>query len=277
MSDVRIREGVVFGTGGGRDLRCDVYSPADARGELPGLILLHPGGWREGNRGMMRETAMRIAPEGYVCIAGEYRLTPEAPWPAQIEDVKAAIRWAHAQSADLGIDPGRIGAVGRSAGGHLALLAAGTAAYPEFAGSGGNQGASEELAAVVAIFPPTVLTIGDEVVRGGHPAHVLMGDRAQADAARMASPLTHVAGLPPTFLIHGTADQLVPPAASEVLFEALVQAGIPAELHMYAEQPHAFAGKPEFIDLVCAESVHFLRRYLTPEAAARATKAAASA
>ena len=277
MSDVRIRQDVIFATGGGRDLRCDVYAPADARGNLPGLILLHPGGWREGNRGMMQETAMRIAPEGFVCIASEYRLTPEAPWPAQIEDVKAAIRWTHAQSAELGIDESRIGVLGRSAGGHLALLAAGTPGYPEYAGTGGNQTSDEELAAVVAIFPPTVFSIGEQAVRGASPARSLMGEQPQADAARMASPLTHAAGLPPTFLIHGTADQLVPPAASEVLFEALVQAGVPAELHMYADQPHAFAGKPEFIDLVCAESVHFLRRYLSAAASATPVRAAASA
>ena len=263
MDEVQVQEGMVFGNGGGRELRCDVYSPPSLREHAPGLLLLHGGGWRMGERGMMRDYGLRFAAEGFVCVAPEYRLTPESPWPAQIEDVKAAIRWVHAASSDLQIDTSRIAALGSSAGAHLALLAAGTPAAPEFAGSGGSEGASETLAAVVAIFPPTVFYVGDERTHGASPAHALMGDAATEAAARAASPLTYVSrAFPPTLLLHGTADKVVPASASMVMYEALVRAAVPVELHMYAEQPHGFARQPEFIDRICAESVHFLRRYL---------------
>jgi acetyl esterase/lipase len=69
-----------------------------------------------------------MAERGYVCVTGEYRVMDEAPWPAQIQDVKATIRWMRANNDSLGIDPAAIVVGGKSAGGHLALLAAGTKA-----------------------------------------------------------------------------------------------------------------------------------------------------
>lgn len=263
MGDVNVGQDVVFGSGGGRELRCDIYTPAALDAPAPAVLLLHGGGWRAGDRGMMQGYGERLAAEGFVGIAPEYRLTPESPWPAQIHDVKEAIRWVRANSADLGIDERRIALLGRSAGAHLALLAAGTDGMTEFEGSGGNAGVSGSAAAVVAIFPPTLFYTGEERTRGASPARALMGDAATDEAARAAGPLTHIRpGYPPTFLLHGTADKVVPPSASIVLYEALVAAGVPVELHMYAEQPHGFAGQPEFIDLCAAEIAHFLRRYL---------------
>jgi acetyl esterase/lipase len=263
VGDVRIETDVEFGTGGGRALRCDVYRPAAHGGPAPGVLLLHGGGWRQGSRAMMDGYGARLAAEGFLCVASEYRLTPEAPWPAQIEDVKTAIRWMRAHAGELVLDESRIAALGRSAGAHLALLAAGTPGLTAFEGSGGNAGVSASLAAVAAIFPPTVFSPGEERVHGGSPARALLGEAATAEAAQAASPLTSVRpGYPPTFLLHGTADKVVPPSASLVMYEALVAAGVPAELHLYAEQPHGFAAQPEFIDLCCAEIAHFLRRYL---------------
>jgi acetyl esterase/lipase len=259
---------VVFGSGGGRALACDIYTPPGLSTRAPGVILLHGGGWRGGNRGMMQGYGERLAQEGLVCVAPEYRLTGESPWPAQIHDVKAAIRWMRAQSATLGIDEGRIAVLGRSAGAHLALLAAGTSNIQEFEGSGGNEGISTAVAAVVAVFPPTLFFTGEERVHGGTPARALMGESATEEAARLAGPISHAGpAFPPTFLLHGTADKVVPVSASMVLYEALVKAGVPVEMHLYAEQPHGFAGQPEFIDLCAAEVAHFLHRYLDPPVA----------
>lgn len=268
MNEATVRNNVVYGSGGGRDLLCDIYT-AEGRAEpAPGVILLHGGGWRAGDRSVMEGYGRRLAAEGFVCVAPEYRLTPESPWPAQIHDVKAAIRWTRAQSAALGIDPERLAILGRSAGAHLALLAAGAANAPEFAGEGGNAGERADLAAVIAIFPPTVFYLGDDRAHGGTPANVLMGADATLDLAKAGSPLNYArAGFPPTFLLHGTADKIVPPSASMVMYQALAAAGVPVEMHLYAEQPHGFAGQPEFIDLCAAECAHFLRRYLIPVAA----------
>jgi acetyl esterase/lipase len=101
MAQVRIENDVVFGTGGGRELRCDVYRPDGIEAPAPGVLLLHGGGWRQGSRAMMEGYGKRLAAEGFLCVASEYRLTPEAPWPAQIEDAKAAIRWMRAHANGL--------------------------------------------------------------------------------------------------------------------------------------------------------------------------------
>ena len=263
--DVIVRTDEVFGTTGTRDLRCDIYEPNNAEKARPAVVLLHGGAWRMGNKNVMQGYGERLARAGFVGVASEYRLTPEAPWPAHIHDTKAAIRWTRAHASELSIDPNRIAILGRSAGGHLALLAAGTPGLEAFEGSGGNPGVDTSVQAAVGIFPPTRIYFGEGRERGSSPARSLLGDTATRDGADLASPLSHVTDTyPPTFLLHGTADKTVPPSASMVMYEALVAAGVPVELHMYASQPHGFAGRPDFLDLCAAEIAHFLHRVFAP-------------
>ncbi len=88
-------------------------------------------------------------------------------------------------------------------------------------------------------------------------------DLASAEAASAASPLSHVSpAFPPTMLIHGAEDELVPVHASLVMYEALADAGVPTELHLYAEQPHAFDANPAFGRQCAAEMLLFLDRYV---------------
>ena len=252
---VTIEEAVVFGSGGGRDLRCDVYTPPGGARNAPALLIIHGGGWREGDRSQLRGYGLRLARAGYLCVAAEYRLTPESPWPAQIHDVKAALRWMRANCAELGLDPDRIAVEGNSAGAHLALLIAGTPGVAEFEGEGGNPDAGTQVSVAIGVYAPT-----DLVLMGGK---VLVGDQGE-DAARAASPLNYVDGdFPPTLLIHGNADETVAPEQSELMYHALLAAGVPAELHMYAGQPHAFDAEPVFARQ-CADVMRlFLDRYVT--------------
>lgn len=264
-SSVEVRKDVVFGSGGGQDLLGDLYLPeAVSPSGAPAVVLVHGGAWKMGDRSVMEGYGRELAARGYVCLASQYRLLPDSPWPAHIHDTKAAIRWTRASSSSLGVDPQRIAVLGRSAGGHLALLAAGTPTVASLEGEGGNAGVSSSVAAVVGIFPPTTFSVGART-RGSTPASALLGEVTDEEAASLASPLAHVApGYPPTFLLHGTADRVVPPSASLVMYEALVAAGVPVELHLYADQPHGFAGRPDFLPLCAAEIGHFLGRYLTP-------------
>src|SRR3954469_10716803 len=117
--------GPVGPEGGGRDLRCDVFRPPGDVANAPAVLLVHGGGWRSGDRSQLRGYGILLGREGYVCVASEYRLVQESPWPAQIEDVKTAIRWMRENAKQLGIDPSKIAVEGNSAGAHLALMAAG--------------------------------------------------------------------------------------------------------------------------------------------------------
>src|SRR5262249_13438740 len=127
MTQISMEENVVIHTVAGRALHVDIFRPANTSGPVQGLLFLPGGGWQTANRAPLKERyGMRMAQRGYVCVTGEYRVMDEAPWPAQIQDVKAMIRWMRANSERLGIDPAAIVVGGKSAGGHLALLAAGT-------------------------------------------------------------------------------------------------------------------------------------------------------
>lgn len=272
MSDkgrVKIEEGVAFGMGGGRELLCDVYHPPGDPAAAPAVLLLHGGSWRNGDRSQLRGYGILLGREGYVCVAPDYRLLGESPWPAQIHDVKAAIRWVRAKADRLGVDPDRIAVEGNSAGGHLALLAAGTPDDPELEGEGGNEGVSTKVAAAIGVYPPVLFT-HDAYEEGGLPIRVLSDpDLGSPEMASAASPMHHVdATFPPTLLIHGTADELVPRTASVRMYERLLDAGVPVELHMYAEQRHAFDVQPQFGRQCAAEMLLFLGRYLHDRAPA---------
>ena len=275
---VKIEEGVVFGTGGGRELRCDVYTPLTASEPLPGVLLLHGGGWRRGSRAAMRGFGLRVGREGFVCVAAEYRLLGESPWPAAIHDVKAAIRWMRANASALGIDAARIAVQGNSAGAHLALLAAGTPDKPELEGDGGHAGVSSALAAVVAIYPPSVFHFEGRPLRGAVPAIALFGMDGSAELAWQASPQAHVSpAFPPTFLIHGSADRVVPPSSSQCMYELLDAASVPVDFHMLAGLPHGFANVPDHQRLLSREIVGFLSRHLTRSAEPALRKDASAA
>src|SRR5712692_9415130 len=201
------------------------------------MIHLHGGGFTAGNK---EGLAGRVAPFvalGYVAIPIDYRLAGETKWPAQIEDVKAAIRWARANAGRLGVDAERIGIVGYSAGGHLALFAAGTCNRPEFEGKNGTPGVSTQLAVCCSYYAVTEVR-----PKSDGTANVLLQDGSNEAAHRAASPLTYVAkGFPPTVIFHGTAD-------------------VPAEFHGFEGVPHAFDSNPEFAKAAAQLADFFIDR-----------------
>src|SRR5258705_4225739 len=147
-----IEKDVVFGKGGALDLRLDIYKPRPGTEKRAATIHLHGGGFTGGNKEQLSERILPYARAGYTAISADYRLTGQGSWPAMIEDVKAAIRWTRANAGRLGIDPARIIVVGYSAGGYLALTAAGTPNRAELEGSGGNAGVGTQVAAFVAYY-----------------------------------------------------------------------------------------------------------------------------
>lgn len=241
---IKVEKDVVIGKGGETDLRCDIYRPPAGTEKHMALVHLHGGGFARGSKDTLAAKVTPLTTRGYVSIAAEYRLSGVAKWPAQIEDVKTAIRWTRANAGSLGIDPERIAAVGYSAGGHLALFAAGAS--------------DTRLAACVAFYP--AVEVSKET------AQMLLPSGSDEAAIRAASPLTYVkAGFPPTIVFHGLADVTVPPESSEHLLQALRGAGVPAELHTFAGVPHEFDMHPEFAE-ACANLTGFFldREVLNP-------------
>lgn len=260
---VTVETDVVFAHAGDRELRCDIYTPPEEVRNGAGVLLLHGGSWRAGDKTQLRGYGILLGREGYTCVASEYRLLPE-PWPAQIHDAKAALRWMRGNAERLQIDPDKIAVEGNSAGAHLALLVAGTRDVPEFEGDD-STGISTEVAACIAVYAPTLLTPRvDVTTEGGRMMQALFGEgEAGERAAKQFSPLTHAGSdFPPTLLIHGTADKTVPVKSSVIMYEALSAAGVPCDLHLIADQPHAFDAQPQFGRLTAAEMLLFLGRYV---------------
>ncbi len=133
---------------------------------------------------------------------------------------------------------------------------------------------STAVSAAAAIYPPTLFFDSATGPSSGSLPLLALIEDGDADAARLASPARHVTSdFPPTLLIHGTSDTTVPVSASVRMYEELVAAKVPAEMHLYAEQPHAFDAEPKFGRQVAAEMLLFLDRYL-PAAGRRGRDAA---
>ncbi|MHC5057317.1 MAG: alpha/beta hydrolase fold domain-containing protein [Planctomycetota bacterium] len=240
---VEVLRDVVYGTGGGRDLTLDIYRPAAgarSRVERPGrpmpvLVWVHGGAWRAGDK---RTGAAHLAPfaaRGYFCASISYRLTREAIFPAQIEDCKCAIRYLRAHAGRYGLDPGRIGVWGSSAGGHLVAMLGTAGGARGLEGSGGWAEHSSRVQAVCDWYGPSdLLAMADQPSQMNHnssqsPEGALIGGvvKENPEAARRASPVTYVdADDPPFLIMHGTRDMTVPFGQSELLNEALRKAGV---------------------------------------------------
>jgi acetyl esterase/lipase len=258
------RMDTAYGRGNGRDLLLDIFSPDQGKSRRTAVLQFHGGGWRGGSRKSLAPHAELLRAEGFTAIPTEYRLTGESPWPAQIHDVKAAIRWVRAHAGDLGIEPDRIVLEGFSAGAHLSLLAAGTSGRAEFEGDGGSAGVDTTVAAVAVFYPPTLFHVGETRERGSLAATALLGDDAAPGDAKAASPLTHVSSaFPPTFFLHGGADKVVPTSASIVMYDALRSAGVETDLHIFSGQTHGFDHVDIFREIVNREVSLFFRRLVS--------------
>lgn len=243
---------ITYSTSGDRALKLDTYSPAAGeRLNKTAIVLIHGGGWMTGARGMMAPLAQAFVARGFVVVAPEYRLIPEAPWPAQIDDVTAAVRWVAANAEQLGISKDHIVIAGGSAGGHLALLAAARLRQ------------EMSIAAVISLFAASALSLEERPAKGLFSGAMLLGPNPDAAAFSAANPIDQISvGFPPVFLLHGTADWLIDPLASLNLYNKLMELGVTAELHLVANSNHEFIGEPSMIGPMVSEIALFLDRII---------------
>ena len=113
---------IVYTKAGSVELKLDMARPAEGDGPFPAVLVIHGGAWRQGNKADVRQILPQFAKRGYVAISPQYRFCPKDTFPAQVHDVKAAVRWLKTNAKKYKVDPERIGAIGFSAGGHLALM-----------------------------------------------------------------------------------------------------------------------------------------------------------
>lgn len=148
---VRAYESLIFSRPyAGRELLLNIYRPDDGC-TYPALIMVFGGGWSSGSLEMEIPSAQQIAKQGYVTIPVEYRLSPEAPYPAAVYDLKTAVRWARAHATEYGIDTTKIAISGCSAGGQLAALVGVTNGQAEYEDKREYPGQSSSVQAVINI------------------------------------------------------------------------------------------------------------------------------
>lgn len=239
----------------------DVYEPAGLRLPAPVVLHIHGGSLRSGHKSsddFFSEPPVVpwLVAHGFAVASINYRLLPHHPWPAPIVDAGCAVRYLRAHAVALDIDPGRIGAIGTSAGGFLAsLLGTASSDRHPFFDRGAYPGRSSAVDAVVDLYGH---------VDPGRPAGYLGHDLA-ARTLRRSVPASYISPDDPPFLIvQGTADRMVPARDSRRLYEQLCSQGVPATLVMVRNGPHGLDSTGERPDrrVLAAQIEDFLVRQL---------------
>ena len=251
----------------GPALAMDVIRPR-AAGSYPGVVLIHGGGFSGGDRKSLLPMAARLAQAGYVAAAVSYRFTPRFQFPAQVHDVKAAVRFLRTNAGRFSLQPDKLCAVGRSAGGTLALFLGVTRGVARFEGWSDYSEASSKVDCVVNLYGPSDLIT----------AYAGSGDAAEKLPALVggqlpyarnghlrASPLLWVTPeAAPVLSIHGTLDLNVPYQQSVALQEKLRAAGVEAELETIEGAGHGFQGADA--ERADRALMRFLDKHLKPGA-----------
>ncbi len=241
------KKDIVYTTYGKREMRLDVFSPS-ARGDkmYPGVLVIHGGGWLSGERSMLVPMAEQLAGHGFVAVTVEYRLGPEALFPAGVYDLKAAIRWMRAVGPEYGIDTNRIATYGCSAGGELAAFLGTTGDNPKFEGNGGCLGHSSCVQAVVDVdglldFTDSNSTSYDDNPNKPSAAHRWFGAsyKEKPGLWREASPITYVGkSTPPIIFINSSMAHYH--AGRDNMITELKKIGIHYEVRTLPGTPHTF-------------------------------------
>jgi len=271
LGEVKVETGVTYAERPSGPLKLDIYrTSADEKStheKRPAIVVIHGGSWKSGDRRQLGLYAASLARRGYVAYAIEYRLAPKHPWPAQWEDVRDAVIWVRREADKQGVDPNRIGAVGYSAGGHLASML----------GTIGHKSSNDkhpELTAKVTC-----------VAAGGAPCDftdmpvdnvflkywlgATRGDKPEVYHA--ASPLQHVTSASaPIMFYNGTLDLLVRPNSARNLSQSLAKLGIDTAQHLVPGAGHITAALDE---KALKAAWAFLDKHLKPNTPAQAKPA----
>jgi acetyl esterase/lipase len=272
--EVILEKDIIYSQANGKPLLLDLAQPKATDSPRPALVFIHGGGWQFGDRNMYLDDIETAAGKGYVAVTVSYRLTDpdesgraRTPFPAQIEDVKAAVRWLRENAAKYHVDPDRIGAIGASAGGHLSLLLGVTEASDDLEGSNARKEVSSRVQAVVNFYGPTDLTrLYATSPKAGKLAATLLGGppAGRERAYERASPITYVSGDdPPMLTIHGRQDKLVPIEQAVRFDQVMHKAGAAHTLLILEDAEHGFKGNDA--SQAQAAAFYFFDKHLQPK------------
>ncbi len=243
---------ILYAVVDGHELKLDLYMPKDAA-TPPLLVWVHGGRWQRRSKEDVYTTA--LVEDGFAMASIDFRLSEDAPFPAQIHDIKAAIRFLRANAATYGYDATRIGIHGRSSGGHLTALVGVTNRHEELEGEVGDHlDQSSDVQVVVSYFGASNLT---SILEQSTPYGVSMRAPAlqlllggpleeKVELARLASPVSHVdATDPPLLLLHGDQDPQMPISQSHELHSAYKEHSLPVHFEVIHGAEH---GGAQFFD-----------------------------
>jgi acetyl esterase/lipase len=236
-----------------REEKLDLYYPAQRSGSVrsPAVVIIHGGGWTGGSKSAGREfnIGTTLARAGYVCASVEYNKQGTNLWPGNLHDCKNAVRFLRAKADQYGVDTDHVGVIGGSAGGHLALMVAGTAGVPTLSPTGPYPGVSDRVQACVDLYGISDLLTRRATEPDGTPTGqplrattLFPGDPGDdLDKWKLASPVNHVSKqFPPTLIIHGAADTTVDRAQSVELDKKLDEQRVEHQLILVPGVGHSF-------------------------------------
>jgi acetyl esterase/lipase len=223
----------------------DIYLPANAKGKVPLIILVHGGGWLVNDKyadlGYMKKTIVQLVNEGFALASIDYRFASQAIFPALIQDCNKAVSFLYDNSDKYGFDKNRFAVLGWSAGGHLASLMGLSKNNNVASFFMPNSSKYFEFKAVVDFYGPSELILLKSAEDPKSPESILLGDSPinRPDLAKIASPVTYVdKNDPPFLIIHGEKDDMVNPQQSKLLHSWLSASGVQNELIIVKDAPH---------------------------------------
>lgn len=259
-STVLQKNDLVYRRVANRELKLDIFYPSKkSRKGYPGVLMIHGGGWRSGDKSHNHAMAIELAKNGYVAVSAEYRLSPEAGYPAGVYDLKAAIRWMRAMAKDYNIDTSRIAALGCSAGGQLAALLGTTNQSSAFEDSIGYSAYSSAVSAVIDM--DGILAFKHPESAEGVVASQWLGGTYEENPKvwQEASALAHVSkNSVPILFINSSTPRFH--AGRDDMIAMLNTFDIYSEIHTFPNTPHPFWFFNPWFEPTMQYTIGFLKR-----------------
>ena len=262
--DIQEIKNIEYKNANGKSLQLDMYIPKNIKKPAPLLVFIHGGGWRSGQRSDYLDYLVAFAKKGYITATVSYRLLKDGPYPACVEDITDAVQWFYKHGDKYGYNPDRIALVGGSAGAHLALMAAYEWKKPGAANDSIFDSPNRHrIRAVVDIYGPIDMTTEYARSQPLVTSFIAHSYVENPELYREASPIQYLdKNDPPTMILHGTSDNLVPISQSDLFKAKLDSLGVPNVYYRVPLWPHAMDAALRVNEFSQLKMNDFFEKYL---------------